>query len=128
MTMHCSSPGSSVHGIFQARILEWVPISYSRIFPTQRLNLSLLHLLHWQVDSLPTVPPGKSHGQRGKEDYSLWGCNRVGHDLTKQQQHIYVCVCECIHTHIYTHICVYKYTHTYICIHTHIVGLYLRAY
>ena len=23
------------------------------IFPTQRLNLSLLHLLHWQVDSLP---------------------------------------------------------------------------
>ena len=28
--MDCSSPGSSVHGIFQARILEWVAISYSR--------------------------------------------------------------------------------------------------
>ena len=27
----CSPPGSSVHGIFQARILEWVTISYSRI-------------------------------------------------------------------------------------------------
>ena len=26
----CSSPGSSVHGIFQARILEWVAISFSR--------------------------------------------------------------------------------------------------
>ena len=26
----CSPPGSSVHGIFQARILEWVAISYSR--------------------------------------------------------------------------------------------------
>ena len=26
----CSLPGSSVHGIFQARILEWVAISYSR--------------------------------------------------------------------------------------------------
>ena len=26
----CSSPGSSVHGILQARILEWVAISYSR--------------------------------------------------------------------------------------------------
>ena len=26
------------------------------IFPTQRSNLSLLHLLHWQVDSLPLVP------------------------------------------------------------------------
>ena len=28
--MDCSSPGSSVHGIFPARILEWVAISYSR--------------------------------------------------------------------------------------------------
>ena len=26
----CSLPGSSVHGMFQARILEWVAISYSR--------------------------------------------------------------------------------------------------
>ena len=26
----CSSPGSSVHGILQARILEWVPMSTSR--------------------------------------------------------------------------------------------------
>ena len=28
--MDCSSPGSSVHRIFQVRVLEWVPISYSR--------------------------------------------------------------------------------------------------
>ena len=28
--MDCSPPGSSVHGIFQARILEWVSISYFR--------------------------------------------------------------------------------------------------
>ena len=28
--MSSSSSGSSIHGIFQARILEWVPISYSR--------------------------------------------------------------------------------------------------
>ena len=27
--MDCSPPGSSVHGIFQARILEWVAIAYS---------------------------------------------------------------------------------------------------
>ena len=26
----CSPPGSTVHGISQARILEWVAISYSR--------------------------------------------------------------------------------------------------
>ena len=28
--MDCSPPGSSVHGIFQARKLEWVAISFSR--------------------------------------------------------------------------------------------------
>ena len=28
--MDCSPPGSSVHGIIQARILEWVAISFSR--------------------------------------------------------------------------------------------------
>ena len=28
--MDCSPPGSSIHGIFQARTLEWVAISFSR--------------------------------------------------------------------------------------------------
>ena len=32
--MDCSLPGSSVHGIFQARVLEWVAISFSEgVFP-----------------------------------------------------------------------------------------------
>ena len=58
--MDCSPSGSSVLGIFQARILEWVAISYSRlIFLTQGSNLSLLCFLHWQADSLPLAPPGK---------------------------------------------------------------------
>ena len=30
------------------------------IFPTQGSNLHLLHLLHWQLCSLPLVPPGKA--------------------------------------------------------------------
>ena len=29
-SMDCSPPGSSVHGIFQAKILEWIAISFSR--------------------------------------------------------------------------------------------------
>ena len=54
--MNCSPSGSLVHGIFQARILEWISISPSRgIFPTQGSNLGLLCLLHWQVDSLPLI-------------------------------------------------------------------------
>ena len=28
--MDCGPPGSSIHGIFQARVLEWVAISFSR--------------------------------------------------------------------------------------------------
>ena len=41
-TMDCSPQASSVHGIFQARILEWVTISFYRAFPTQGSNLRLL--------------------------------------------------------------------------------------
>ena len=29
--MDCSLPGSSIHGIFQARVLEWAAISFSRV-------------------------------------------------------------------------------------------------
>ena len=58
--LDCSLPGSSVHGILQERILEWVAIPSSRgIFLTQGLNPCLLCLLHWQLGSLPLVPPGK---------------------------------------------------------------------
>ena len=45
----CNPPGSFVHGISQARILEWVAIFFSGDLK-KGLNL---HPLHWQVDSLP---------------------------------------------------------------------------
>ena len=34
--MHCSLPGSSVHGILQARILEWVAIPFSKGYSQPR--------------------------------------------------------------------------------------------
>ena len=50
--MDCSPPGSSVHGILRAWILEWVCHALLQgIFPTQGLNPSLLHLLYWQAGS-----------------------------------------------------------------------------
>ena len=56
-SMNWSPLGSSVLGISQARILEWVAILFSRgICPTEGSNL---HLLHWQADSLPAEPSGK---------------------------------------------------------------------
>ena len=59
-----SSPlGSSVHEIFQTRILELFlhgcHALLQGIFPTQGLNLYLLGLLHWLVGSLSLAPPGK---------------------------------------------------------------------
>ena len=55
----CSPPSSSVHGILQARILEWISTILQGIVPTQGLNLHLLYLLHWQEDSLLIELPGK---------------------------------------------------------------------
>ena len=49
----CSPPGSSVHGILQARIVEWGAISLSRGSSSQGSNPCLLCLLNWQADSLP---------------------------------------------------------------------------
>ena len=55
--MACSPPGSSVHRILQARILEWVVISFSRgsSWPRDQTQVSL------QTESLPSEPPGKHH-------------------------------------------------------------------
>ena len=55
--MDCSLPGSSDHGILQARILEWVAILSSMgIFLTQGSNPGFLH--YRQL--LPSEPPGRA--------------------------------------------------------------------
>ena len=56
------SPGSSVHGIFQGRIVEWVAISFLGGSSRQEIEPCLLH---WQAGSLPQShlgnPQNKSH-------------------------------------------------------------------
>ena len=52
-----SPPSSSVRGILQARILEWVAMPSSRESSPPK-HRTCLCLLHWK-DSLPLVPPGK---------------------------------------------------------------------
>ena len=47
---------SSVHGILQARILEWGAISFSKGSSQPRDGT---RVLHWQTGSLPLAPPGK---------------------------------------------------------------------
>ena len=52
--MDCSQAGSSVHRIFQAGILRWVAISYSRAsFRPSDSTCVSLHFLRWKADSLP---------------------------------------------------------------------------
>ena len=51
--MDCSPPGSSVHGVSQAEILEWVPFPPPGDLPDPGIEPTSLCLLHWQVDSLP---------------------------------------------------------------------------
>ena len=61
----CSPLGSSVHGILQARILEWIAISFSRgsSHPRDWTRVSCTGR-HWQADSLPAEPPGKPRATR----------------------------------------------------------------
>ena len=93
--MDCGPPGSSVHGLLQARILDRTAISLSRgIFLTQGSNPGLLHLFHWQegsssrgssrpriepwyptlqADSLPPEPSGNTPNAGGQSHRS---CHR----------------------------------------------------
>ena len=52
-------PGSSVHGISQARILSGLPFPSPRDLPHQGSNPCLLCLPRQQAASSPLVPPGK---------------------------------------------------------------------
>ena len=54
-----SLPDSSVHGLVQARILEWVAVSSSRGSFQPRNWTHISCLLHWQVGSLPLAPRQK---------------------------------------------------------------------
>ena len=56
----CSPPGSSVHGILQARILECVALSFSRgSSPPRDWTQVSCSSCSGQVGSLPLAPPGK---------------------------------------------------------------------
>ena len=81
--MDYSPPGSSVHGIFQARILEWVAISFSRgssrprdrtwvshiasrcftIWATKETGKEWVNLIQLPITSTATLYPGGSAGK-----------------------------------------------------------------
>ena len=50
--MDCSLPGSSIHGIFQARVLEWVAIAFSVILLRSRVNSSAVCIILYQMEKI----------------------------------------------------------------------------
>ena len=86
----CGLPGSSVLGILQARVLEWVAIFLSmagilrqnskiQIFSSRFGKLwrpFVAPLCDWRRKWQPTpiFVPGESHGRRSLVGYSPWGC------------------------------------------------------
>ena len=47
--MDCSLPGPSVHGIFQARVLEWVAIAFSGVLVQEMANIFLYIIVHTHI-------------------------------------------------------------------------------
>ena len=95
--MDHSPPGSSVHGILQARILERVAMPSSRGFSWPRgLNLHLLDLLHCRLVLYHQPPPGRPRTSSlvlkplGKEasllSYTACCCTRLN-TLVKSKSH-----------------------------------------
>ena len=73
--MDCSPPGSSVHGVSQARVLEWVAISFSRgssqprdqaRSPTLKADSSLSEPQGSLEGYLPPLESRKEHSAQGR--------------------------------------------------------------
>ena len=72
-SMDYKPPGSSVHGILQVRILEWVAIPFSKASSNPGIEPKSPAL---QEDSLPSEPPGELYTalQNGKTPCKLQIC------------------------------------------------------
>ena len=81
--MDCSLPGSSIHGIFQGRVLEWVAIAFSNML--SRLVITFLPRIKRLLSlSFPTVKQG--------ERYLLSGFLSGFHEVTNIKKHSGQCL------------------------------------
>ena len=67
--MDCSSPGSSVHGIFQARVLEWGAIAFSAM---STLLLLLSHFSRVQLLATPWTAAHQAPPSMGFSRQECW--------------------------------------------------------
>ena len=64
--MICSPPGSSVHGILQARIVEWVAMSFSRDLPNPGIKPASLTSPTFASGSFTSSATWEVHGRHLK--------------------------------------------------------------
>ena len=83
--MDCSLPGFSIHGVFQARVLEWGAIAFSRTY----VYLWLIHVNVWQKP----------------EQYCKAIILQLKLNKLKKIRYINVSVCVCVC------VCVFMYLH-----------------
>ena len=70
--MDCSLPGSSVHGIFQARVLEWGAIAFSDIQSRQnQTQFQLEHVTNIECVYIRIEIPHFQTKKKEKENYAL---------------------------------------------------------
>ena len=88
--MDCSPPGSSVHGVFQARVLEWGAIAFSDIYIylytyiREEKGMTEDEMVGWhhQLDGHEfEQAPGVGDGQGGLACCSPLGCKKL--DMTE---------------------------------------------
>ena len=86
--MDCSLPGSPVHGILQARILEWVACPPPGDLPDPGIEPESVSLQHWQTGSLPLALPGKPRSRPRKwESQEVPGSDEFHLDLDSGRVH-----------------------------------------
>ena len=83
----CSLPGSSIHGILQARILEWVAISFSRGSSPPRDWTQISHIA------------GRC--------FNLWVTREAPIYINNLYWYIYICIYMYIHIYVGVYICIY---------------------
>ena len=83
--------------------LAWVPFFLTPgISLTQGSNPHLLHLLYWQEDSLPLVPPGQPCGYVGRVLFQTEWKQRTN-CFSSRTAWVCVCTCTCTHMHATNH-------------------------
>ena len=84
--MDCSPPGSSVHGILQARILEWLAISFSRGSSQHRIKPASPALAGRFITSEPPGKPSSLEGSfcrhKSAPNTRPWESLRAEHHLS----------------------------------------------